>query len=101
MSVSKSCSHLCYAASLAPYLTRGSKEDCLLCEEVLEELSPFLHQLKLKEVDIEDDEGEEEYNKFRYEIPVFFLNNKFLCKNRIDLDKFHSALEIIKNSSDK
>jgi glutaredoxin len=91
----------CQSSSQLPILTLFTKEDCQLCEEALEELSPFLHQVKLKEVDIEDDDSEEEYNKFRYEIPVFFLNNKFLCKNRIDLDKFHSALETIKKSSEK
>ena len=47
----------------------------------------------LETIDIEEDGNEEWFNKFRYEIPVFFLDKKFLCKNRIDLDSFHSALE--------
>ena len=47
----------------------------------------------LETIDIEEDGNEEWFNKFRYEIPVFFLDKKFLCKNRIDLAAFHSALE--------
>ena len=50
-------------------------------------------QVTLETVDIEEDGNEEWFNKFRYEIPVFFLDKKFLCKNRMDLAAFHSALE--------
>ena len=91
---------LSQASSKLPVLTLFTKEDCQLCEEALEELGPFLHKVVLREVDIEEDGREEEYNKFKYEIPVFFLNNKFLCKNRIDLIKFHNAMDAI-NTSDQ
>ena len=92
---------LCQASSSElPVLTLFTKEDCQLCEEALEELAPFLHKVVLRQVDIEEDGREEEYNKFRYEIPVFFLNNKFLCKNRIDLIKFHNAMDSF-NKSDQ
>ena len=47
----------------------------------------------METIDIEEEGNEEWFNKFRYEIPVFFFNKKFLCKNRIDLDAFNSALE--------
>ena len=50
-------------------------------------------QVTLETIDIEEVGNEEWFNKFRYEIPVFFLDKKFLCKNRIDLVSFHSALE--------
>ena len=49
--------------------------------------------MTLETIDIEEDGNEEWFNKFRYEIPVFFLDKKFLCKNRIDLTLFHAALE--------
>ena len=49
--------------------------------------------MKLELIDIEEDGREADYDKFRYEIPVFFFNKKFLCKNRIDLEKFHEAIE--------
>ena len=53
----------------------------------------ILGQVILETIDIEEDGHEEWFNKFRYEIPVFFFNKKFLCKNRIDMNSFQSALE--------
>ena len=47
----------------------------------------------METIDIEEEGNEEWFNKFRYEIPVFFLDKKFLCKNRIDLVAFNSALD--------
>ena len=47
----------------------------------------------MKTIDIEEEGNEVWFNKFRYEIPVFFLDKKFLCKNRIDLVAFNSALD--------
>jgi len=52
-------------------------------------------------IDIEEEGNEEWFNKFRYEIPVFFLDKKFLCKNRIDLDAFNSALEEYHTKSER
>ena len=52
-----------------------------------------LDNVLLEVIDIEEEGREAEYDKFRYEIPVFFLDKKFLCKNYIDLDKFHSAMK--------
>ena len=72
------------------------QEDCQLCDEALEKLSPHLDSVSLEVIDIEEEGREAEYDKFRYEIPVFFLEKKFLCKNYIDLDKFHSAMEELK-----
>jgi len=86
------CKSLTNSTSL-PTLTLFTKENCQLCDEALEQLEPFLHQVKLEEIDIEEDGKEDYFNKFRYEIPVFFLNNKFLCKNKIDLEKLQSALQ--------
>ena len=82
----------CQEAKL-PVLTLFTKENCQLCDEALEKLSPHLSKVKLEIIDIEDDGREKEYDKFKYEIPVFFFNKKFLCKNNIDLEKFHSALK--------
>ena len=76
-----------------PVLTLFTKEDCQLCDEALEKLSPHLESVSLEVIDIEEEGREAEYDKFRYEIPVFFLDKKFLCKNYIDLDKFHNAMK--------
>ena len=86
--------HRSYSKSKTlPVLTLFTKEDCQLCDEALEKLSPHLESVSLEVIDIEEEGRETEYDKFRYEIPVFFLDKKFLCKNYIDLDKFHSAMK--------
>ena len=85
--------YYCAPASEArPVLTLFTKENCQLCDEALEQLGPYLRNVKLELIDIEEDGREADYDKFRYEIPVFFFNKKFLCKNRIDLEKFHEAV---------
>ena len=38
-------------------------------------------------VDITEDGNETLYDRWKYEIPVFYFENKFLCKNRIDMVK--------------
>ena len=84
----------CYSQSKTlPVLTLFTKEDCQLCDEALEKLSQHLENVSLEVIDIEEEGREAEYDKFRYEIPVFFLDKKFLCKNSIDLKKFHSAMK--------
>ena len=83
----------------APVLTLFTKDNCQLCDEALEKLEPFIHQVKLEIVDIEEEGREAEYDKFRYEIPVFFFNKKFLCKNFIDLEKFHEAVRLHQENS--
>ena len=80
------------ASGPRPLLTLFTKENCQLCDEALDQLRPHLGNVKLELVDIEEEGREEYYDKFRYEIPVFFFNKKFLCKNRIDLEKFHEAV---------
>ena len=95
-SLSRFCSNITVDKNL-PVLTLFTKDDCQLCDEALEKLSPFLADVKLETVDIEEDGREADYDKYRYEIPVFYFNKKFLCKNKIDLDKFHAAMENYRN----
>ena len=95
--LSRSCQSL--SSQKLPVLTLFTKDNCQLCDEALEKLSPFLSQVKLETIDIEDDGREKEYDKYRYEIPVFYFNKKFLCKNFIDLDKFHEAMKAYRESN--
>jgi len=60
------------------------------------ELTPFMHRLKLKQVDIEAPENVRFKELYQYEIPVLFLEGHFLCKNRLNvalLDRRLSVLE--------
>uniref|UniRef100_A0A674HR23 Glutaredoxin-like protein n=1 Tax=Taeniopygia guttata TaxID=59729 RepID=A0A674HR23_TAEGU len=46
----------------------------------------------LQEVDITLPENSAWYDKYKYDIPVFHLNGKFLMKHRVDIQKFEDQL---------
>uniref|UniRef100_A0A8C9FFI4 Glutaredoxin-like protein n=1 Tax=Pavo cristatus TaxID=9049 RepID=A0A8C9FFI4_PAVCR len=52
----------------------------------------FLSQFILQEVDITLPENSVWYNKYKYDIPVFHLNGKFLMKHQVDIQKFEDQL---------
>ena len=82
-----------------PILRLLTKDNCSLCEEAKQTLSVsgrFDEQFVLQEVDILQEGNEELFDLYRYEIPVFFLEKKFISKNRIDIDKLQQELEKLK-----
>ena len=93
----RSCSS---GVSRLPILTLYTKDPCPLCEEAKEKLTPLSHRFLLREVDITDDGNEDLYDKYKYEIPVFFLEKKFLCKNKIEVEKLEQRLGEIEGSSE-
>ena len=75
-----------------------TKSCCHLCDEALEQIEEelpksLLNNLVIQPVDITDEGNEALFDRWRYEIPVFYLNGKFLCKNRIDIAKLKGKLE--------
>ncbi|CAG5134421.1 unnamed protein product [Candidula unifasciata] len=75
-----------------PVLTLYTKQPCPLCDEALHHLEPFLDQVVLEKVDITSPENRAWWKLYRYEIPVFHLNGRFLMKHKADLDIFKTAL---------
>jgi len=84
-----------------PTLTLFTKENCQLCEEALEEIreAGLSQKFTLSQVDIEEPENEKWFGLYRYEIPVFYFENKFLSKNRIDLEKLQSKIREFQDSN--
>lgn len=79
-----------------PRLVLYTKDPCPLCDELKEELAPFLDEVEFSSVDITA-HGNERWNKlYRYEIPVLFLEGHFLCKHRLDKMTLRQRLEDIK-----
>ena len=85
-----------------PVLRLLTKEDCSLCEEAVQILfsapNSYNQRLILKEVDILEEGNEELFDLYRYEIPVFFLEKKFISKNKIDLCKLEQELQKLENN---
>ena len=68
-----------------------TKEECQLCDIAKEQIMTnlderLLAKFQIKEIDITEDGNEDLYDRWKWEIPVFYLEDKFLCKNRIDLE---------------
>ena len=87
-----------YSTARLPILTLYTKDPCPLCDEAKEALAPFRHRLALEEVDITNDGKEELFDLYKFEIPVFFLEKKFLCKNRMEVEKLEEKLRDLENS---
>ncbi|RWS09782.1 Acetyl-CoA acetyltransferase-like protein, partial [Dinothrombium tinctorium] len=82
-----------------PILTLFTKRNCPLCDEAKEKVLPYLKEVQLEEIDIEAPANKHYFGLYRYEIPVFHLNGKFLMKNRgIDTQILESKLKMLKDS---
>jgi glutaredoxin len=70
-----------------------SKNDCCLCDEAkaiiekVRKITPF----DFKETDITKDENL--FEKYKYEIPIIFLNGRKIFKYKVDEKEFIKKLE--------
>ncbi|KAK7580185.1 hypothetical protein V9T40_000814 [Parthenolecanium corni] len=72
-----------------PRLKLYTKDPCPLCDVLKEELTPFSHRVTLEEVDIMASGNEQWKKLYGYEIPVLFLEGRFICKHKLN----HTVLE--------
>lgn len=82
-----------------PTLTLYTKSPCPLCDELVEELQPFLHQVQLEKVDITRRENVEYLRKYRHDIPVLHFNGSLLCMHRLDAPRLQQELDEYFNQS--
>ncbi|XP_076218307.1 glutaredoxin-like protein C5orf63 homolog isoform X2 [Aptenodytes patagonicus] len=80
------------ASANKPVLTLFTKKPCPLCDEAKEALEPYKRRFILQEVDITLPENSAWYDKYKYDIPVFHFNGKFLMKHQVDIQKFEDQL---------
>ncbi|XP_054253975.1 glutaredoxin-like protein C5orf63 homolog [Indicator indicator] len=92
---------LCSTSTNKPVLTLFTKKPCPLCDEAKEVLEPYKRRFILQEVDITLPENSAWYDKYRYDIPVFHLNGKFLMKHQVDTAKFEDQLMKLESQNDK
>lgn len=67
-----------------PVLTLYTKPQCSLCDIAKERLKDLLPRVHFIEVDIDKPGNEVWKLRYRYDIPVFHLNGKFLMKHKAD-----------------
>uniref|UniRef100_A0A8C0V740 Glutaredoxin-like protein n=1 Tax=Cyanistes caeruleus TaxID=156563 RepID=A0A8C0V740_CYACU len=78
----------------------GNNKPCPLCDEAKEVLEPYKKRFILQEVDITLPENSGWYDKYKYDIPVFHFNGKFLMKHRVDIQKFEDRLRKLELQSE-
>lgn len=59
---------------------------------------PFRHRFILEEVDITKPGNEHWFGRYRYEIPVFHFEGKFLMKNVANVQLFENVLNSYEKS---
>ncbi|XP_032239433.1 glutaredoxin-like protein C5orf63 homolog isoform X2 [Nematostella vectensis] len=69
------------------------QEECSLCDDAKLILENSRQKFEYEEVDITAKGNEEWFYKYRYDIPVFHLNGKFLMQHRINETLLHAALK--------
>ena len=79
-------------------VTIYSKPECHLCEEMAEEIAVVARTrpFELRYVNILDDKDALE--KYQYEIPVLFVNDRKIAKYRLDRQRFEKALDQAKRA---
>lgn len=85
---------LCHPVSSPPKLTLYTKSPCPLCDILKNELRlRFAGRYQLQEVDITAQDNERYFELYKYDIPVLFLEDQYLCKHRLDTDLLTRRLD--------
>ncbi|KAM9777970.1 glutaredoxin-like protein C5orf63 homolog [Neosynchiropus ocellatus] len=96
MFIIKSCAQQSvrlYCRRPLPVLTLYTKDPCPLCDEAKEVLQPYQHRFVFTQVDISGPENRDWFNKYKWDIPVFHLNGRFIMKHRVDVDLLEKLLQ--------
>lgn len=76
-----------------PRLRLLSKTPCPLCDQLKSQIIPYLNRCTLEAVDITAPQNKHLKDLFQYDIPVLFLEAKFVCKHRLDESALERALK--------
>uniref|UniRef100_A0A3Q2X9S2 Glutaredoxin-like protein n=1 Tax=Hippocampus comes TaxID=109280 RepID=A0A3Q2X9S2_HIPCM len=82
-----------YCRNNLPVLTLYTKDPCPLCDEAKEALQPLKHKFVLRQVDISRPENRAWRVKYKWDIPVFHLNGRFVMKHRVDVKLLNKLLD--------
>lgn len=72
-----------------------TKEGCTLCDRVRDVLARVREEFPhtLVAVDITDDKHEEYWDRYKYDIPVLHLNDRYWTKHRLSEDEAVEGLK--------
>ncbi|KAG8598023.1 hypothetical protein GDO81_002468 [Engystomops pustulosus] len=75
-----------------PVLTMFTKNPCPLCDDAKEVLTPYMDRFVFEKVDITLPENMAWYDRYKHDIPVFYLNGQFLMMHRVNIKKLERHL---------
>ncbi|XP_029982057.1 glutaredoxin-like protein C5orf63 homolog [Sphaeramia orbicularis] len=75
-----------FCSKTLPTLTLFTKDPCPLCDDAKQVLEPLRHRFVFEQVDISCPENRVWWDRYRWDIPVFHLNGRWVMKHRVDLD---------------
>ncbi|XP_011202031.2 acetyl-CoA acetyltransferase, mitochondrial [Bactrocera dorsalis] len=77
-----------------PHLTLYTKDNCALCDELLNELEIYFDgQYTIEKVDITKKENVRFLRLYRNDIPVLFFNGQFLCMHKLNVNLLGRKME--------
>lgn len=82
-----------YSTNSLPTLTLFTKKSCPLCDEAKQELEPYEGKYHFEQVFIDCKENKHWFDSYKYDIPVFHFNGKFLMKHKVDHEALQGALK--------
>ena len=80
-----------------PLLELYTKTPCPLCDEALRVISPYSHKFKLVKIEITAPGNEAWKKLYKYDIPVFHFEKRFLMKHKADVSVLVKAIEKYNN----
>ena len=75
-----------------PTITLFTGEHCSLCDEVKDVLNQCSIPYRREEVDIGEKQHLEYYRRYKWDIPVVWIDGKFFAKHRVELPEVEAAL---------
>lgn len=77
-----------------PHLTLYTRDNCALCDELLNELEVYFDgQYTIEKVDITQRENVRFLRLYRNDIPVLFFNGQFLCMHKLNVNLLGRKME--------
>lgn len=82
-----------------PVLTLYTKDPCPLCDIAKEKISVLQKRYQFETVDITEAGNESWWNEYKYDIPVFHFEGKFLMKHKANLEVLETAIQRFEENS--
>ena len=82
-----------------PRLTLFTKSYCPLCDDAVREIEHLKDRFEFEQILIDKSGNEKYFHKYKFDIPVFHLEKRFLMQHRADPELLENELDKYESSS--